>query len=416
MGGVALFWKRSLDNRVAILNIDDDRIAGIQYQISKDNYVYILQVYLPSSNHPISELDDYLLKLQDICSLYGEGVPLLIMGDFNVHFNGEKFVKPHDSRSDLFMQFLASNNLISINTLRMCTGALSTFVSYTGEQLSMIDHILIPVEKVDLISICDDDALNVSTHRPVYCHVNLPHAEQSTMLFPSVRHCVQWRGAKSGAKTKYRESVENMCLNDGMHVRTLNTAQDIDSMYKDITSVLSDSSKEHLPHRNGFKQYLKPYWDYTLKELYRTMRSKRRLWVLDNRPRGDYFETYRCYKQCKRVFRQYHRKCAENRLKSLNDEIDRAAEVNSEYFWRLISRRKNSNSNNVGCEIKFQNRACRDSEEICNEWGSFFCSLYSIATMRVMTVITLMMLRHESRFSSNEILMLIVLFLFEFRS
>ena len=381
-GGVALLWKRSLDNRVAILNIDDDRIGGIQYQISKDNYVYILQVYLPSSNHPISELSDYLMKLQDICSLYGERGTILIMGDFNAHFNGEKFVKPHDRRSNLFMQFLASNNLISINTLRICTGALSTFVSYTGEQLSMIDHILIPVEKVDLISICeilDDDALNVSTHRPVYCHVNLPHAEQSRKPFPSVRHCVQWRGAKSDAITKYRESVENRCLNDGMHVRTLNTAQGIDSMYKDITSVLSGSSKEHLPHRKGFKQFLKPYLDDTLKDLHRTMRSKRRLWILDNRPRGNCFETYRCYNHSKCVFRQYHRKCAENHLKSLNDEIDLAAEINSEYFWRLIIRRKNSNSNNVGCEIKFKNRACRDSEEICNEWGSYFCSLYSNA-------------------------------------
>ena len=67
-GGVALSWKKSLGNRVAILNIEDDRIVGIQYQISSNNYVYIIQVYLPSSNHPISELSDYLLKLQNIYS------------------------------------------------------------------------------------------------------------------------------------------------------------------------------------------------------------------------------------------------------------------------------------------------------------------------------------------------------------
>ena len=61
------------------------------------------------------------------------------MVDFNAHFNGEKFVKPHDRCSELLMQFLASNksnNLVSVTTLRVCTGALSTFVSYSGEQLS----------------------------------------------------------------------------------------------------------------------------------------------------------------------------------------------------------------------------------------------------------------------------------------
>ena len=78
--------KRRLDDKVVVVNIDDDRIAGIQYQVSKDNYVYILQVYLPSSNHPVSTLSDYLLKLQDICSLYGEKGTLLIMGVFQCPF------------------------------------------------------------------------------------------------------------------------------------------------------------------------------------------------------------------------------------------------------------------------------------------------------------------------------------------
>lgn len=69
-GGVALFWRRTLESRVAILNIDDDRLVGIQYQVSHDSYIYIVQTYLPSANHPISELNDYLLKLQDVCSIY----------------------------------------------------------------------------------------------------------------------------------------------------------------------------------------------------------------------------------------------------------------------------------------------------------------------------------------------------------
>ena len=36
-GGVAIFWKLTIDSRVSLLNINDDRIIGIQYQISKDN-------------------------------------------------------------------------------------------------------------------------------------------------------------------------------------------------------------------------------------------------------------------------------------------------------------------------------------------------------------------------------------------
>ena len=102
-----------------------------------------------------------------------------------------------------------------INTLEMCTGAMSTYVSYSGEQYSMIDHILLPNEKYDFVTSCeilDDDALNVSNHRPICCHVNLSHAEETTTAAPSVRKSVQWRVAKPEDILNYRESVENQCV------------------------------------------------------------------------------------------------------------------------------------------------------------------------------------------------------------
>ena len=162
-----------------------------------------------------------------------------------------------------------------------------------------------------------------------------------------------------------------------MHSRSLDSAEAIDLYYNNVISIISSSSEKHLPYRKGFKQHLKPYWDDTLKDLHKSMRDLRRAWVLENRPRGNCYETYRVYKQAKRLFRQYHRKCADNHLKSLNEEIDRAAEVSSEYFWRLVNKRKNTNSGNVGCEIIFQDKTCRDSEEICNGWGNYFSALYS---------------------------------------
>ena len=52
-GGVALLWKKSLDDSFSLLSIDSDRIIGIQIQTSCDKYTYVLQVYMPSSNHSI---------------------------------------------------------------------------------------------------------------------------------------------------------------------------------------------------------------------------------------------------------------------------------------------------------------------------------------------------------------------------
>ena len=41
-GGVALFWKRSIDKRVTLLNIDDDRMIGMQYQITEHCFLYVI--------------------------------------------------------------------------------------------------------------------------------------------------------------------------------------------------------------------------------------------------------------------------------------------------------------------------------------------------------------------------------------
>ena len=310
--------------------------------------------------------------------MYIEMGTLIIMGDFNAHVNGKQFVKPHNRRSALFSRFLASNNFVSLNTLPLCTGAWSSFVSYSGEHTSMIDHILVPTEKVDLVTECrilDDDALNVSNHRPVCCLILFPHAEQTDLIL-SVRKSVHWRRAKPEEIVDFRNDVETRCLNISLNEQHSVMLSDIDSKYRNICDIISVCSEKHLPYRKGFKHFLKPYWDETIKELHKSMREKRRLWILDNRPRGDCYISYKECKLAKRLFRQYHRKCAQNYLKSLNEEIDHAAEVSSEYFWKMVNKRKNNNSSNVGCEINFQNRTYRDPGEICNQWGQYFASLY----------------------------------------
>ena len=197
-GGVALLWKCSIDSRISALNIDDDRMIGLQYQISENTFIYVIQVYLPSANHSVEDFETYLCKLQDILSMYADRGTLVVMGDFNAHLNGRTFVKFHDRRSKLFKQLLSVNNLLSVNTLPLCTGASTTFVSYSGEYTSLIDHILIGMEKVDLVLTCkvpDDDALNVSSHRPILMHFEIPHVEQ-TGFNMSPTNPVKWRGVK----------------------------------------------------------------------------------------------------------------------------------------------------------------------------------------------------------------------------
>lgn len=56
-GGIAIFWESSHYSCVILINLDGDFITGLQYQISK----YMIQGYLPSATHRITQLDEYML-------------------------------------------------------------------------------------------------------------------------------------------------------------------------------------------------------------------------------------------------------------------------------------------------------------------------------------------------------------------
>ncbi len=58
------------------------------------------------------------------------------------------------------------------------------FVTYDGAHSSMIDHILIGKEQMDIIRSCDiiddEDVLVVSRHRPIVCTLGLPYMSQDS--------------------------------------------------------------------------------------------------------------------------------------------------------------------------------------------------------------------------------------------
>ena len=64
-GGVALLWKCTIDDSVTPLeNIESDRIVGLRCDFDNCDPLFILSVYLPSSNSTIDEFKEYLDFLQ----------------------------------------------------------------------------------------------------------------------------------------------------------------------------------------------------------------------------------------------------------------------------------------------------------------------------------------------------------------
>lgn len=169
-GGAAILWHRSLDHRVVPISIDSDRIVGIQLELLPGQLIYIFQVYLPCSNHPIDKFRGCIDLLYDLYNSYCDNGVTVFMGDFNgvVHTCTQHI----STRDRLLSNFLKDCNLCAVNTLPLCRGGNNTYVSYDDQFTSMIDYVCIPVECIDLVLHCeiaDDSCLNMSRHRPILC-------------------------------------------------------------------------------------------------------------------------------------------------------------------------------------------------------------------------------------------------------
>ena len=65
-------WHRPLGSDITTLDIDSDRICGIQYKVCPNRYIYFIQVYAPCSNYPIHEYREFVDELQTLISAYAE--------------------------------------------------------------------------------------------------------------------------------------------------------------------------------------------------------------------------------------------------------------------------------------------------------------------------------------------------------
>ena len=83
-GGVALLWKRTIDGFVTPLeNIESDCIMEIRCDFENCDPLFILSVYLPSSNSTVDEFKEYLDFLWVLYDSLPDKGHVLVLGDFN---------------------------------------------------------------------------------------------------------------------------------------------------------------------------------------------------------------------------------------------------------------------------------------------------------------------------------------------
>ena len=166
-------------------------------ELSDYTIIFVLCVYLPSSNLSDDLFHEYLDMLEELYIAYGLRGPVIIIGDINVKIAGPRYVFLNDKRSDMFKTFISKHKLLSVNVQWFCKWPVHTHESYTGGPSSAIDHILVPDELIPFIinaNVVNDCSLSLSDHKPVICSISaitLPHSQSNQTGKPS------WEKARS---------------------------------------------------------------------------------------------------------------------------------------------------------------------------------------------------------------------------
>lgn len=319
-GGVCLLWHKRLDNIVEPLQIEppDDRIIGIKVTLSDNEILYVFQVYLPTTRYTVELYQNYIDKLCELSSSYGSLGRVVIMGDFNGHFKGERYFGALNPRDRFLQQLLDDCGMFCLTTSSLCTGEQWSYVPSGYGSPSLIDHIVIPNTAVDTVNDCiilSDEFLEVSNHRPIKFSLSYSHTdiiEDHIKDHTRVRY--KWKSADLDA---YRYTLDDLLL------QTLPCEMNNDNLetyYNTMVDCFVKAASQNVP-KTGFKPFLKPYWNRELKALHKSMRQARSIWISEGKPRGLDFHSYALYKATKREFRCKMRQHHDNYIMQQFDQI-----------------------------------------------------------------------------------------------
>ena len=176
-GGVTFIVKSSILKYVECIELDENRITGIEIPTLNSERIFCFCVYLPATSKSFEYFRTYVERLYDIYSVYSEMRTVYILCDLNVKVNGPRLTSiVTDKRFELFEHCLNEFNLVSLHLQPFGVDSTYTFQSYEDGPTTSIDHILLSNDYICQVNsgrVIDDHSFNVFDHHPIIVEVKI---------------------------------------------------------------------------------------------------------------------------------------------------------------------------------------------------------------------------------------------------
>ena len=196
---MAILWRNHLP-AVPISSITSDRFAVIQIPLTNTQSLSIFGVYLPSTDHPVSEYIEYLTELESTISALQASGPVMIAGDFNAHLGTLGCQRNDDvpnSRGHLLFDVICRCDLFAVSQSALANGACYTFANSTHH--TTVDYCLVDCNYVYLVQSCSTlftESLNLSDHLPLVIQLDV---QPSASAPPCTTPGLNWQKGISDA-------------------------------------------------------------------------------------------------------------------------------------------------------------------------------------------------------------------------
>ncbi|CAG2199199.1 unnamed protein product [Mytilus edulis] len=363
-GGVAIIWKKEINENIKELIDGGNRIQAIHIQ-QGDKPICLINVYMPSdSKNADIEYKDTLAQIDEMIEKYKDTHEIIVCGDMNGSL--DRSSTPHDKILKTFCKEKCIGNT------EKCP-VKETFYHQNGMSKGQIDYFLFKsnseiINKIRQIDVLDTDPENTSDHVPVILTLN------------SQLKKVREKATTIIAKPKWTDcdhQIYKEVINKELPKLMQKSKGIIEKDIKNLEKLLHKAGEAAIPkyrRKIKIKSKGKAIWNEQIDKASKQSKNAFKVWRQHGAPQERSNELKIKMTAAKRILRKAQRQAYASQRESTAGKIMKASNSDTKLFYKLINMQRKTPLINTKI-LKLNEKTAEDGPSIMNIWQEHFQQL-----------------------------------------
>ncbi|CAG2244566.1 unnamed protein product [Mytilus edulis] len=363
-GGVAIIWKKEINENIKELIDGGNRIQAIHIQ-QGNKPICLINVYMPSdSKNADIEYKDTLAQIDEMIEKYKDTHEIIVCGDMNGSL--DRSSTPHDKILKTFCKEKCIGNT------EKCP-VKETFYHQNGMSKGQIDYFLFKsnseiINKIRQIDVLDTDPENTSDHVPVILTLN------------SQLKKVREKATTIIAKPKWTDcdhQIYKEVINKDLPKLMQKSKGIIEQDIRNLEKLLHKAGEAAIPkyrRKIKIKSKGKAIWNEQIDKASKQSKNAYKVWRQHGAPQERSNELKIKMTAAKRILRKAQRQAYASQRESTAGKIMKASSADTKLFYKLINMQRKTPLTNTKI-LKLNEKTAEDGPSIMNIWQEHFQQL-----------------------------------------